>query len=183
MLVSSSSLMAACPIIYPLYPSKPSTFPSASSGENLAITALATRDTDAGPQLFASVSNEGVLDQETLLTITLDGALFDSRRLTIPAGSTANTTWELPAEARTIQAALADLQDDHLAADNTAWAVHEGGVSNRALLVTEGNLFLEQIYGVLPGVEAFKAAPDSDVVSEPFDLYVFDGAPLPNPAP
>ena len=157
--------------------------PIGSSGENLAITALATRDTETGPQLFASVSNEGILDQEGLLTVTLDGILFDSRRLTIPAGSTANTTWELSADTRTIQAALSDFQEDHLAADNRAWAVHEGGISNRALLVTEGNLFLEQIYAVLPGVEAFKAAPDSDVVREPFDLYIFDGTPLPDPAP
>jgi hypothetical protein len=70
-----------------------------------------------------------------------------------------------------------------LTADNTAWAVHEGGISNDVLLVTEGNLFLEQIYSVLPGVEAFKAAPASDILNEPFDLYIFDSTPLPNPAP
>lgn len=157
--------------------------PIGSSGENLAITALATRDTAASPQLFASVSNEGFIDREALLNVTVDGTLFDSRRITIPASNTANTTWELPEETVVIQASLSDLQEDYLMADNSAWAVHEGGISNRALLVSEGNLFLEQIYSVLPGVEAFKATPDSEVVSEPFDLYVFDGVPLPNPIP
>ena len=157
--------------------------PIGSSGENLAITALATRDTEMGPQLFASISNEGVIDREALLSVTLDGTLFDSRRISVPAGSTANTTWQLPEETAVIQAALSDLQADYLAADNTAWAVHEGGISNRALLVTNGNLFLEQIYSVLPGVEAFKAAPDSDLLREPFDLYVFDSMPLPEPVP
>ena len=157
--------------------------PIGSSGENLALTALATRDTERGPQLFASISNEGVIDQEALLSVTLDGTLFDSRRVSVPAGSTANTTWQLPEETAVIQAALSDLQTDYLAADNTAWAVHEGGINNRALLVTDGNLFLEQIYSVLPGVEAFKAAPDSDLLSEPFDLYVFDSTPLPEPVP
>jgi hypothetical protein len=157
--------------------------PIGSSGENLAITALATRETEAGPQLFASVSNEGVLDREVLLSITLDGTLFDSRRMTIPAGRSANTTWQLPEGTAVIQAQLADNADDHLAADDIAWAVHEGGISNRALIVTEGNLFLEQIYSVLPGVEAFKAAPGSDILSEPFDLYIFDGIALPDPAP
>jgi hypothetical protein len=37
--------------------------------------------------------------------------------------------------------------------------VHTGGLTNRALLVTEGNLFLEQLFSVLPGVQAFKSAP------------------------
>jgi hypothetical protein len=157
--------------------------PIGSSGENLAISALATRDTESGPQLFASISNEGAIDREALLSITLEGTLFDSRHITVPAGSSANTTWELPEETAVIQAALSDLQADYLAADNTAWAVHEGGISNRALLVTNGNLFLEQIYSVLPGVEAFKAAPDNDLLGEPFDLYVFDSTPLPNPLP
>jgi hypothetical protein len=157
--------------------------PIGSSGENLAITALATRDTEAGPQLFASVSNEGVIDRDALLSVTLAGSLFDSRRLSIPAGSTTNTTWELPPETAVIQATLSDLQEDYLRVDNTAWAVHEGGISNRTLLVTDGNLFLEQIYSVLPGVESFKAAPDSDILSEPFDLYVFDSTPLPEPVP
>jgi hypothetical protein len=157
--------------------------PIGSSGENLALTALATRDTERGPQLFASISNEGVIDREALLSVILDGTLFDSRRVSIPARSTANTTWQLPEETAVIQADLSDLQTDYLAADNTAWAVHEGGINNRALLVTDGNLFLEQIYSVLPGVEAFKAAPDSDLLSEPFDLYVFDSTPLPEPVP
>ncbi|MCA9970993.1 MAG: hypothetical protein KC425_12295, partial [Anaerolineales bacterium] len=57
-----------------------------------------------------------------------------------------------------------------------------GGVSNRVLLVTAGNLFLEQVYSVLPGVEAFKAAPDA-ALDPDFDLYVFDGVPLPDPPP
>ena len=157
--------------------------PIGASGENLAITALATRDADAGPQLFASVANEGALDRQALLSLALDGALFDSRRITIPAGSATSVTWELPAETATITARLSDHGDDFLALDDTAWAVHEGGVSNRALLVTAGNLFLEQVYAVLPGVEAFKAMPDSDLAGDDFDLYVFDGAPLPDPAP
>lgn len=157
--------------------------PLGQSGENLAISALATRETDAGPQLFASVRNEGEMDRTVLLSLTLDGALFDSRRLTVPAGSTANSTWALPVGTAVIEARLSDNQEDYLALDDTAWAVHEGGVSNRVLLVTEGNLFLEQVYSVLPGIEVFKAGPDSEVTAEPFDLYVFDGVPLPESPP
>jgi len=162
--------------------------PVGSSGENLAITALATRATDQGIQLFASVANDGETDQDALLSLTLDGVLYDSRRISVPAGSAASATWELPEGTAVIQAQLSEQADDNLALDDTAWAVHEGGVSNRVLLVTDGNLFLEQAYSVLPGIEAFKAPPDTDLIynedgTPAFDLYVFDSVPLPDPPP
>jgi hypothetical protein len=185
LIVSDGGLPADLP---PL-PAEAIYVPVGASGENLAITALATRETETGIQLFASIANQGTVDREALLSLTLDGTLFDSRRLTIPGQSTANTTWELPPETAVIQAQLSNHEGDNLPLDDTAWAVHEGGVSNRALLVSEGNLFLEQVYSVLPGVEAFKAAPGSDLLSPgengeaAFDLYVFDGVPLPDPLP
>ncbi|MCL4266000.1 MAG: BatA domain-containing protein [Anaerolineae bacterium] len=161
--------------------------PVGNSGENLAITALATRATTEGIELFASVANQGVIDREALLTISLDGVLFDSRRVMALGQSTASVTWLLPSDTAVIQAHLANHQGDNLPLDDIAWAVHEGGVSNRALLVTEGNLFLEQVFSVLPGVEAFKTTPGSGLLAEngeaAFDLYVFDGVPLLQPLP
>jgi Ca-activated chloride channel homolog len=160
--------------------------PIGESGENLAITALATRETEGSIQLFASVQNMGLIDRATLLSIELDGTLFDSRRLTIPAGGSVNATWDLPPGTATIQARLSDNEGDFLPLDDVAWAVHEGGVSNRALLVTAGNLFLEQVFTVLPGIEAFKVPPGSDLLDAEgfdYDLVIFDGVPLPDPPP
>ena len=161
--------------------------PIGTSSENLAITALATRDTVDGPQLFASVYNAGQSEQQAVLAIRLDGTLFDSRRITIAAAETAVSTWELPENTSIIQANLSDNPNDHLSLDNTAWAVHESSATNRTLLVTPGNLFLEQLYSVLPGIDAFKIAPDNptltDPDADPFDLYIFDGVPLPTPLP
>lgn len=173
------------PADLPPLPVESAYIPVGSSGENLALTALATRETEAGIELFTAVSNEGTRDQPALLSIVLDGTLFDSRRIEVPAQSTANVSWALPAGTQTVQAQLSEHSNDHLALDDVAWAVHEGGVSNRVLLVTEGNLFLEQVFSVLPGIEAFKAAPDSDLLAEEtgFDLYVFDGVALPEPPP
>ncbi|MBK8987304.1 MAG: VWA domain-containing protein [Chloroflexi bacterium] len=167
----------------PPLPTAPIYLPIGASGENLAISALATRATAAGPQLFASVTNHGLADRPALLTLALDGALYDSRRVNVPAGSSANLTWDLPEGTAVINARLSDHDGDNLPLDDVAYAVHEGGVTNRALLVTEGNLFLEQVFSVLPGIEAFKAAPGSDLTQEDFDLIVFDGVPLPDPLP
>ena len=167
----------------PPLPTAPIYLPIGESGENLAISALATRGTETGPQLFASVANQGLLDQEALFSLTLDGTLYDSRRLTVSGGSTANLTWDLPEGTAAIEARLSDHENDYLPLDDVAYAVHEGGVTNRTLLVTAGNLFLEQVFSVLPGVEAFKTTPDSDLMQEEFDLYVFDGVALPDPLP
>lgn len=157
--------------------------PVGESGENVAISALATRDTEAGIQLFASVTNEGLVDRTALLSIELDGTLFDSQRVAVAGQSSSNLTWNLPAQTAVIRAHISENDADNLALDDVAWAVHEGGISNRALLVTEGNLFLEQVFGVLPGVETFKSTPENDLTAEPFDLYIFDGVALPNPPP
>lgn len=159
--------------------------PVGESAENIGLTALATRDTLDGPQLFASITNYGALPQNALLSLSLDGSLFDSRRIDAPAGGTTTLTWNLPEEVSTIEATISEQTQDFFPPDDRAWAVHEGGVSNRALLVTPGNIFLEQIYGVLPGIEAFKAPPDVDLTvdEEPFALYVLDSVPLPAELP
>jgi hypothetical protein len=160
--------------------------PIGISFENLAVSALATRSTDSGPQLFASITNYGRLDQQTLFSLNLDGTLFDSRRVTVPAGEQTNLTWDLPDDTAVIEAHLTDNENDQLAVDDSAWAVHEGGVSNRVLLITEGNRFLETVFSVLPGMEVFRAGPDAplpDSEEEQFDLYIFDSVPLPEPPP
>ena len=171
------------PADLPPLPTTPLYLPIGSSAENLAISALATRPTASGPQLFASVANQGAQDREALLSLELDGALYDSRRVPIPANGSANLTWDLPEGTAVITARLSDNEGDNLPLDDVATAVHEGGVTNRALLITEGNLFLEQVFSVLPGIEAFKAAPGTDLTPEDYDLLVFDGVPLPSPLP
>ncbi len=167
----------------PPLPTEPQYIPIGSSGENLAVTALATRELEGQVTLFASVRNEGQQDRDALITIYLDETIFDSRRISVPAQTAVNLTWPLPGTPTAIRAQLSENDGDFLPVDDTAWAVHEGGISNRVLLVTEGNLFLEQLFTVLPGVTAFKAAPGSELLAEPFDMYVFDSVPLPDPLP
>lgn len=172
------------PTTLPPLPHEPVYLPVGSSSENVALTALATRSTPAGTELFASVRNEGTQPQSVLLSISVDGLLFDSRRLTVAAGETNNAFWTLEAETAVIEARLNEQTADFLALDDAAWTIHNGGISNQTLLVTEGNLFLEQVLSVLPGLELFQAAPDSETVTtEAFDLMVFDAAPLPEPLP
>jgi len=161
--------------------------PIGRAGENLALSALATRSAADGPRLFLSVTNTGAGEQEALVSLDLNGTLYDSRRVAVPAGQARNLTWNLPQETATVSARLSQQTADTFSLDDRAWAVHEGGVSNRALLVTPGNIFLEQAYSVLPGIETFKVSPDTDLLAgeeaDSFDLFIFDGVALPETRP
>jgi Ca-activated chloride channel homolog len=158
--------------------------PVGISDENIAITALALRRGAGGPQLFAEVSNFSDADRAVLLSFYFENDLFDARQMEIKAGSaesmTLNNLQDLPGvyEA-TITGIPMDTTLDALAVDNTAFAVHQTNDTRRALLVSKGNLFLEQVLASLPNIQAFRALPDENgilqIPKEPFDLYVFDG--------
>jgi hypothetical protein len=147
--------------------------------ENLAISALATRWLGEQPQLFAAVTNHGGQATDTILTVEVDGEIHTAERLTVAARETENLTIaDLPASAGIIRAELSPPVEggvaDRLALDDAAYAVNEPPVSGRALLVSEGNLFLEQVLGALPNVEAFRLTP-GDLPAEPYDLVILDG--------
>lgn len=164
--------------------------PVGASGENLALLALAGRriapasggEQEATTQLLAGVANLGAETQRALLSLELDGTLYDSRRIEVAPGERRNLTWELPAGVETVAARLSEQSADFLPVDDHAWAVFEGGASNRVLLVGEGNRFLEQALAVLPGVELFLASPGAPLDAN-YDLYVFDSTPLPESLP
>jgi hypothetical protein len=42
------------------------------------------------------------------------------------------------------------------------------------LLVSPGNIFLEQALAAVPGLQPFRAPADAPLPSDPFDLYIFD---------
>lgn len=149
------------------------------AADNLALSALAIRALDEQPQLFASVDNHGPQDAEVILSIEVDGQLATAERLSVPAGGTASTTVKgLPPDMRTARAGLTHPAGggapDYLAADDVAYAAYAPPAGGRVLLVSEGNLFLEQVLTAMPTVEAFRAAPGALPAGD-FDLIIFDG--------
>lgn len=157
--------------------------PVGAEAGNLAISALATASLPGRPpQLFARISNYGDQDTEVILDVRLDGSdvLYTARRYAVPArGYVDIFDIELPPDFETLAAHLTmparAAGRDYLLADNRAYAVRDRGGAGRVLLVTGGNLFLEQIFRSLRGVELFKMAPVGALPAEPFDLVVLDG--------
>jgi hypothetical protein len=172
------------PDLLPL-PAETHLIPVGRVADNLAISALAPRSGENGPILLAQAANYGESAAEALLSVTVDGVLYDSRRISLPPGESADLTWDLPAAAGQIRATLLpdDPEQDFLPLDNNAFAVNQSEGDTRALLLTNGNVFLEKLFAILPGMSTFKASPDGPAVDEPYDLIIYDGVALPSTPP
>jgi hypothetical protein len=176
----------------PALPGEVQFLPVGSSSENVGISALALRRGENSPQLFAQVTNYSNKSKTVLLSFYFENELFDARQIIITANSSEGMTLDnienIPG---VYKAQISSLQSgsaiDSFSLDDTAFAVHQTSASRRVLLVSKGNLFLEQALASLPNIQAFRALPAADgsiqIPEDPFDLYVFDGilpAEIPN---
>jgi hypothetical protein len=169
----------------PSLPGEVRYIPIGESDDNLAISALALRASKGVPQLFAEVTNYSSTDHQVLLSLYLGNDLFDARQLNVPAHSQKSISLEnLPIASAVYKAHISDSTKpdqpiDSLPLDDTAFAVYQSSAARRALLVSNGNLFLEQLLASLPGIQSFRALPAADgtlqIPNEPFDLYILDG--------
>ena len=169
----------------PALPVEVSYVPIGTSQNNVAISALALRPTQKDPQLFVEVANHDSMDHQVLLSIYLNEELIDARQLTLSANSNESLTLEGLSNASGIyRAQLSNPEHttqplDLLKLDDTAFAVYQSASARRVLLVSKGNLFLEQLLASLPGIQPFRALPAEDgtlqIPNDPFDLYIFDG--------
>lgn len=155
--------------------------PIGQSNDNLAITALATRALPGqAPQLFAQVTNYGSQDTPIIFDLRVDGELYSAERYVVAAGSSLRVvSAALPENFSVLQAGLTTPSDsqvpDYLAEDNTAWTISSGSSSRRALLMSESNLFLEQVLRSVPSIEAFKGDITRPLPTDLYDLYILDG--------
>ncbi|MCD4685562.1 MAG: VWA domain-containing protein, partial [Anaerolineae bacterium] len=156
---------------------------------NLAISALATAVLPGQPpQLFARISNYGADEAEVIMDLRLDGAdtLYTARRYTIPArGYVDIFDIDLPEDFESVTAQLTlptnAPSPDYLTIDNRAYTIRDRSGAGRVLLISADNLFLEQIFRSLRGVQLSRTE-NSVNLPDDYDLYVFDGV-LPDELP
>jgi len=167
----------------PAIPGNISYIPIGESQNNIAISALALRQAQASPLLFAEVTNYDQIDHNVLLSIYLNNELIDARQLALKANSSESLTLDdLPNTSGIYKAKITDPNNnslDVLALDDTAFAIFQSAASRRVLLVSKGNLFLEQLLASLPGIQPFRALPAENgtvqLPNDPFNLYILDG--------
>lgn len=170
----------------PALPGDVSYVPIGESQNNIALSALALRMAQQGPQLFAEITNYDSIDRNILLSIYFNDDLIDARQLAVKANASGSFTLDnLPNTSGIYKATISNPENnspnslDSLSLDNTAFAVFQSSSARRVLLVSNGNLFLEQLLASLPGIQPFRALPAADgtiqIPNDPFNLYIFDG--------
>ncbi len=156
--------------------------PVGDDAANLGISALSVLPGGVGPQLFASITNYGPNDSETILSINADGELFNARRVAVPAGETVGINLAL-LTGRVIEARLMQPSDstvsDNFSLDDRAWTVYDPGQSGRVLyMAAQDNVFVEQVLAVFKNqgdIDPYRILADQTFPTELFELYIFDG--------
>jgi len=169
----------------PSLPGEVRFFPFGTSNNNVAVTALALRPTGDSAQLFAALSNYSEQDRQLIFSIYRNGDLYNAQQVAIPAlDHTSVTLTDLPATPAVFQARLTDPTQveqslDDFGLDDSAFAVLPPATTGRTLLITPGNIFLEQVLAVLPNLVPFQLEWDDPanikLPDDAFDLYVYDG--------
>ncbi len=159
--------------------------PIGTSGDNMGITALAMRRSVDKPELFAEVTNYNDAARVVLISFYRNDELFEARQLNLAGGSTQSMTLENLTNASGIYKVQisnpeqSNVPLDALSLDDSAFAVYQAASARRVLLVSKGNLFIEQLLASIPGIQPFRALPAQDgtiqIPTDPFDLYIFDG--------
>jgi hypothetical protein len=124
--------------------------PIGQTSDNVSISALSLRPTKNGAELFAGVTNYGDIDRSVILSVYRSEALLNSQSLELKAGETQQVILsDLPREPAIYQAKLSRPDQaaqplDALSLDDSAFAVNNPAGARRVLLVSQGNVFLEQ---------------------------------------
>ncbi len=175
----------------PPFPGEVRYLPIGAEEANLAIAAFTAQASGGEVTLFARLHNYGAQPAEGLLAFYAQDTLLHAETVAIPGGEDRGVTLsglpDLPAAYRALLRPAEGSRPDYLAPDNTAFAVYQPRPERRVLLVTAGNIFLENILAALPGVHAYRAQPVEGRPPElppedRFDVYVYDGL-LPDTLP
>ena len=151
------------------------------SGENVAITALTVRTSALTRAAFVHVQNFGEQPKETSLEWRADDRLVDVRALKLAGGQAMDLMLPVPAEATSVSARLTGT--DFFALDKTALAVARTPMPFQVLLVTSGNVFLEQALRLRPDFHVDVVTPEAFTPRPGYALAVLDGfAPRTLPA-
>jgi hypothetical protein len=142
------------------------------SGENVGLTSLTVRTSALSRAGYLHVQNFGQQPHSVSVEWRGDGHLLDLRPLTLAAGQAQDLIFPVPADATSVTAHLAG--SDIFALDDTATAVARTPRAFHVLLVTPGNVFLEQALRLRSDLQIDVVAPAAYRASAAYALTVFD---------
>ncbi len=139
------------------------------SCDNISISDLRLSEDDTRGYAYAKVSCFGASKNVTLECYT-DGVLCDMRSVSIEANESASVRFETPSGVSSVL--VRSTETDSLALDNERYAVNRKNGERTALLVTDGNIFLERALSLREGLSVYRT--DSADVTGDYDMYIYD---------
>lgn len=141
-------------------------------GENSALTLLSSTKGETGLSVLVHARHFGSSPVEKEITLFVDGAAYDTKTVTLEAEGQADVVFQnVPEGSGALEARMTP--SDLLPADDVVYGSAGGDSTQRVLLVSEGNLFLEKALSLMDGVELY-VTREAEGLSG-YSLYLFDG--------
>ena len=146
--------------------------PIGVSGENIGLTSLVVRTSAQSRAAYLHIQNFGQQGHAFSLEWRADGRLVDLRQLTLAAGASQDLQLPVPSDATVVSAQID--AGDVFALDDTVTAVARTPTTFRVLLVTPGNVFLQQALALRGDIQLDVVGPADYKSSAPYAMSVFD---------
>lgn len=150
-----------------------------SPHSNIAIENLSCKKVGDSIRALVNIRNYGSNDLKTDLIIYTGNKIYDVQEIFLKGNENKKVYIEGIPSTNIVKAEIDT--DDALKADNVRYSVVYSGTVHRALLMTEGNIFLEKAIALNENIELYKT---NEVLTDlkGYDLYIFDSM-LPNSLP
>ncbi len=145
--------------------------------DNVAITGFEARPVPGDPtryEAFIQIVNASASEKRVTLEIVGVAGFHLERELQVSGAATVNQLLDVSHFDQGVLRAQVRSNGDALDLDDTAYCVVAPHRTRRILLVTNGNVFLEDALRALPGVAVTVRSPAELTALPAFDAYVFD---------
>jgi von Willebrand factor type A domain len=142
------------------------------SGENVGLTSLVVRTGAQSRAGYLHLQNFGQQARTFSLEWRADGRLVDVRPLTLAGGQAEDLVLPIPADASLVSAHI--VTGDPFALDDTVTAIARAPRQFRVLLVTPGNVFLEQALRLRSDIQLDVVTPAAYKSSTAYAMSIFD---------
>lgn len=144
------------------------------AGNNSALSLLSYTEQEDGFSVLTRLENWGKDGNEKTVTLYVDDTVFDTKSFVLDRGESVDVTFRaVPKGTNSIMVRL--FPEDDLQADNIRYEGISLASSEKILLITNSNLFLEKAISVIDQVELYKTTPENAKDLSGYGLYIFDG--------
>jgi len=146
-----------------------------SKGDNVSLDYISHSKEKNGLKVMVRATNRSNKDLNREICIYGDDKVLAVKKIDIKAGETKTVYFEgIGIKGDHLKAQITEKDD--LMNDNTAYDVIKQGETQKVLLVTSKNLYIEKALSTVNNVELYKASSiDGLKLSDKYNLYIFDG--------